>query len=92
LTPRQEAVLIVLLALSYFVSVYFAAAALFPDLAYQIALVAVILAMGAYWFLDQTGSTQDGLPMGILLFAPVICLAAGAVWWVLRSLGLLELR
>lgn len=43
-------------------------------------------------FLDQTDSTEAGLPVRILLFFPIICVAAGVAWRLLRLLGLWVVR
>lgn len=84
----KTAALIIGIAVFYFVAVYFAVAALAPGLAWQAALLAVIGAMLLYRFLGLTGSDEAGLPLGLLLLAPIICVAAGSIWWLLRLLGL----
>jgi hypothetical protein len=84
--------LIALLALFYFASVYFAVAALIPALALQVALVAVIVAMIGYRILGMTGNDKPGLPLALLILAPVSCIAAGVIWWVIRLLGFWEIR
>ncbi len=30
--------------------------------------------------------------MAILIFAPVICIAAGILWWLMRLLGFWEIK
>ncbi len=80
----------ILLATGYFVVVYFTTAALFPALALQAGLLAVILAMSAYLFLRATGNTETGIPVGLLIMLPFSCLVAGVIWWLLRLLGFWE--
>jgi hypothetical protein len=78
---------ILLLALFYFVSVFFAISALAPPLA-------VLLSMLAYLLLDaiqpeKIGKTEKaGLLFALLLVLPFSCLFAGLIWWVMRGLGL----
>ncbi|MCK6627619.1 MAG: hypothetical protein L6R45_20865 [Anaerolineae bacterium] len=88
----KRAGLITLLAGFYFASVYFAVAALVPELALQAALVAVIGVMVVFRILGITGSNKPGAPMAILIFAPVICIAAGILWWLMRLLGFWEIK
>jgi hypothetical protein len=88
----QELSLIALLALFYFPSVYFAVAALVPALALQAALVAVIVAMVGYRLLAMTGNDKPGLPLALLILLPTSCLAAGIIWWIIRSLGFWEIK
>lgn len=91
--PRQRNVLALIIATFYFVSVYFALSALTPGLlAFQIALVAVLVAMLIFLFLDLTETAEGGLPLGVLLFFPIICIVAGMAWWLLRLLGLWVIR
>ncbi len=88
----QEFSLIALLALFYFASVYFAVAALVPALALPVALVAVILAMIGYRILDARSNDKSGLPLAMLFLAPASCIAAGAIWWIIRLLGFWEIK
>jgi hypothetical protein len=88
----QEFSLIALLALFYFVSVYFAVAALVPTVALQAALVAVIVAMVGYRLLVMTGNDKPGLPVALLILLPTSCIAAGVIWWIIRLLGFWEIR
>lgn len=88
----NQASLIILLAVFYFAGVYFAVSALVPALAFQAALVAVIGTMIAYRILGLTGSDKPGAPLAILILTPVICVAAGIVWWVIRLLGFWEIN
>ena len=81
-----------LIAISYFLSVSFAVAALIPSLAVQAGLIAAILAVAAYMVLVLVGQEEHGRPLGILLFAPAIFVTAGVVWWVLRLLGVWEIN
>lgn len=87
----EEFSLIALLALFYFISVYFAVAALVPALAIQAALVAVIVAMVGHRILGMIGRDKPGLPLALLLLAPVSCIAAGIIWWIMRLLGFWEI-
>lgn len=51
--------------------------------------------MGAivlYFFLVVIRRDEPGLPLALLILAPVICLAAGVAWWLLRLLGLWEIK
>ena len=88
----EEFSLITLLTLFYFASVYFAVAALIPALALQVALVAVIVAMIGYRILGMTGNDKPGLPLALRILAPVSCIAAGVIWWVIRLLRFWEIR
>ncbi len=83
----KDVIVPILLATFYFLAVYFAVAALIPAIALQAGLVAVIIAMLAYLFLRVTSSDEAGMPMGLLILSPVICLTAGVIWWVLRLIG-----
>jgi hypothetical protein len=88
----NQASLIILLALFYFAGVYFAVSALAPALAFQAALIAVIGAMVAYRILGITGSDRPGAPLAVLILTPIICVAAGIVWWIMRLLGYWEIN
>lgn len=79
---------ILLLAIFYFASVFFAVAALAPTLAVPIAWFAVLLAMLAYLLLDAIQMEQAGVLLAFLLVLPFSCLFAGMIWWVMRGLGL----
>ncbi len=84
----KEFALILIIALAWFAGVFFAVAALSPGLAYPVALLVTVGAMGAYIFLSITGSDREGLPVGLLLLFPFVCLVAGILWWILRLVGL----
>lgn len=88
----EDIAIIIFIAVAYLASVYFAVAALAPVWAYQAGLVAMIGALVAYRLLDAAGMSRSGLPMGLLLFMPLICVGAGIIWWALRLLGRLEIR
>ena len=81
-----------LIAITYFLSVFFAVAALTPSLALQAGMIAAILAVAVYMILVLAGQEEHGRPLGILLFAPAIFVTAGAVWWVLRLLGVWKIN
>jgi len=82
----KEVLLILLIAALYFLSVYFAASALAPELlALQLALIAVIGAMIGYRVLRD----QEGLPFGLLVLLPFVCVTLGVIWWIMRLVGLL---
>jgi hypothetical protein len=70
-------------------SVFAAASALAgPVIAYRLALVAVIAGLGLFLWLDEAGTVEaPGLPLALVLLAPVICLTLAAVWWSLRLLA-----
>ena len=78
---------ILLLAVFYFVSVFFAITALEPMLAIPFAWFAVLLAMIAYLLLDSIGIERAGILLGILIVLPFSCLFAGVVWWLMRWAG-----
>lgn len=88
----EDVAIIIFIAAAYLAGVYFAVAALTPAWAYQAGLVAMIAALVVYRWLDAAGMSRSGLPMGLLLFMPVICIGAGVIWWFLRLLGRLEIR
>lgn len=79
---------ILLLAIFYFVSVYFAIAALVPTLAVTAAWFAVLLAMLTYLLLDAIQTERTGILWAFLLVLPFSCLFAGVVWWLMRGVGL----
>ena len=83
---------IALVIVLYFGSVYFAAAALVPTFAFEIALVGLILGLSAYQYLIITQGDEPSLPFGLLLMLPFLCVFVGAIWWVLRWLGFWEFR
>jgi hypothetical protein len=78
---------ILTLAAAYFVSAYFAVAALMPEWAYPAGLIAMILALPAYRLLIAIGQDESGPLMGMLIILPGICTAAGIIWWIARFLG-----
>jgi hypothetical protein len=83
---------LVLLAAWYFAAVYFAVVALYPTrLALQAGFIAAGLALAAYTLLVITERDTDFL-MAMLAILPTSCVAAGVMWWILRSLGLFVLR
>ena len=86
--PIKEFGLLALLAAFYFFSVFFAVAALAPSLALASSFIAAMPAMGVYLILTLTRRDEPGLPLGLLILAPIICIAAGVLWWVLQLLGL----
>ena len=88
----EDIAITIFIAAAYLVSVYFAVAALTPAWAYRAGLVAMITALVIYRLLDAAGMSRSGLPMGLLLFMPVVCVGTGILWWVLRLLGRLEFR
>ena len=71
----QDLLLILFIAAFHFGGAYFAASALLPSVALQVALIALILAMVGYSFLSLTGNDEGGLPMGLLLTWPVTYVA-----------------
>ena len=81
-----------LIAISYFLSVSFAVAALTPSLAIQAGIIAAILAVAAYMILVLVGQEEHGRPLGLLLFAPATLVMAGALWWIMRLLGLWQVN
>ena len=85
----KDSALVLFIAAFWGGAVYFATAALIPGLAYPAALLAVIGAMLALLFLRQTQRDQAGLPVGLLLLFPFVCVTAGVIWWLMRLLGLL---
>ena len=72
----------------YFGSVYFAAAALVPAFALQVALASLIFGLSAYQYLIIMMGDKPSAPFGLLLSLPFMCIALGIVWWVMRLLGL----
>jgi len=88
----EDLTIIISLAAGYFVTVYFAVSALVPSLAYPAALVAVIIVLSIYRFLELTQSHRAGAPLGLLLFFPVICGMVGAIWWAMRWVGVWEIN
>lgn len=87
----KEFSLVVLLALFYFTSVYFAIAALFPAFALQAGLIAAMVVMVIYLILVLS-QRDEGILMGLLITIPIICITAGVAWWLLRILGLWVVR
>ena len=72
----------------YFGSLYFAASALLPDFALQIALVGLIIGLAAYQYLLNTRGERPSLAYAVLLYGvPFACVFAGVIWWLLRLLG-----
>lgn len=88
----QVLITIVGIAAAYFGAVYFAAAALLPELALTAALLAMILSLLAYRLLGITGDDEEGLPYGLLFLMPFVCIMAGMIWWIIRWLGLWQIR
>jgi hypothetical protein len=54
-------------------------------------LLAVAIVTLTYKILDATDNLTVGLVV-TLVFIPLICIAAGIVWWGMRLLGFLELN
>lgn len=81
---------IIFITVFYFCGVTFAVAALVPELAVQAGLIAAMLSMIAYIILVVIGRDEPGLPLGLLMLLPIICITAGIIWWMLRLLGLWE--
>ena len=82
--------LIVVLAIFYFISVYFAIYALDPASAAPVAWFAVLLAMLGWLFIDAVYGDEPNLPLALLYLLPIICVTAGIIWWGLRVAGLWE--
>lgn len=81
---------IILLAVIYVAAVYFAVAALAPALAYPAGLLAAMVAVLVYILLVILRHEERGLPVALLFLMPIVCVAAGVLWWLLRLLGLWE--
>ena len=79
--------IVVLVIVLYFGSAYFAAAALIPAFALQIALIAWILGLSAYQYLSITQGDEPSLLFGLLLLLPFLCVFVGVIWWLMRLLG-----
>ncbi len=78
---------ILFLVMGYFGSAYFAAAALAPDYAFEIGLVAVIVALAVYQFLIYRFGDQSNILFAMLLTLPFSLLILGMAWWLMRLLG-----
>ena len=87
--PKRDIFIPIWVATGYFVSVFFAAAALAPPgVALSIASgVAFMALLGLLW-LRHRGMDEAGLPIGLLLMLPMLCLFVGVLWWLARWLGL----
>ena len=72
----------------WWLSTYFAVAALAPELASYCAWGAVLLAMIGFLLYGD----KEELPAALLVLLPVVWLLAGVIWWVMRLLGMLELQ
>jgi hypothetical protein len=83
----RDVLIPIALAAWYFVSVYFAVAALWPPWAYPAGLIATILVMIVHQILAHT---RRNTPFALALLAviPTSCIAAGIIWWILRWLDL----
>lgn len=81
-------VLITVLPTVYFVSIYFAVSALFPTYALGCGLLAAMFSLGVYLVLFATRRDEPGMPLALLILFPFICITAGALWWLLRWVGL----
>lgn len=90
--PLKEISLLALLAAFYLGSVYFAVSALVPSLALQAAFIAAMGAIAVYLFLVLIRHDDPGILLALLILAPIICLTAGAAWWLLRLLGLWQIK
>jgi hypothetical protein len=66
--------LLILLAIIYFTSTYFAGAALAPAYAIHAAFIAAILAVVCYLVLFFLSIDEEGLPLGLLFLLPVVLL------------------
>ena len=77
-----------LIAISYFLTVVFAVAALAPSLAVTLGLIAAFIADVIYLVLVLAGQEEHGKTLGVLLFFPVVFVTAGVLWWIMRLLGL----
>jgi hypothetical protein len=84
----QDVLLILFIAAFHFGGAYFAASALVPAVALQVALIALLLAMSGYLLLSLMGNDQGGLPMGLLITWPVTYFAMGLLWSLMRLVGL----
>ena len=89
--PHEEILLIVGLALLWFAAILFSMGALIPSWAFPASLLAVAIVTLTYKILDATDNLTVGLVV-TLVFIPLICIAAGIVWWGMRLLGFLELN
>jgi hypothetical protein len=89
--PQEEILLIIGLAILWFGAALFAVAALIPSWAFPASLLAVAIVTLTYKILDATDNLTVGLVV-TLFFIPLICIAAGIIWWVMRLLGVLEIR
>ena len=87
--PYQEILLIISLAILWFVAAFFAVAALVPPWGLAAGLTAVITLAVIYRIFDAIGRVSVGL-LVTLVFIPLICIAAGIVWWGMRLAGLLD--
>ena len=85
----QTALTILYIAVAWFVGIFLITSSFLPlRWALGLGLVAWIVALLIYRFLSITGSEEEGLPLGLLLFLPFVCILVGAIWWGLRLLGL----
>lgn len=80
---------IILVAAAYFFSFSFTVASLFPELAVQAGFVAVIVAMTGYRLVLALRNGETGLPFLVLVYVPALCTLVGAVWWLMRLVGIL---
>jgi len=87
----QDFALALTLTLWYFISVYFAVAALYPSLALHMSFIAALLTL--LIFLALVLSERDTPFLLALLFVlPTSCVAAGIIWWMLRLFGLFVIK
>jgi hypothetical protein len=84
--PHQEILLITSLAILWFAATLFSIYPLVPGLAFPSPLVAFVGVMIVYQILDVTDYLSVGAIITIFLI-PLICIAAGVVWWGIRLLG-----
>lgn len=84
----QNLALILTITFTWFSSAYFAAAALSPALALAAALIATIAALVVFNLLEMDYDTAQGLPFGLLLTLPFICIFVGVIWWIAHLVGL----
>jgi hypothetical protein len=82
----QNLALIAYITLAYFASVYFAVSALLPNVALEVGLIALILALIIFRLLDVSIDSRGKL-FALLITLPFTCFVVGLIWWVLRLMG-----
>lgn len=88
--PLKEFSLVVLLAVFYLTTAYFAVEALAPAYSLQASFIAAIIATTVYFFWVILQREQEGIWVFLLFATPLVCVAAGVLWWILRLLNLWE--